>query len=105
MNAKFARIHDAASEIAYRTSVPPKQLRCHPSTGFELHQAWAEMTGAYDMGRFGPRGAIIPDYFDTRPQILGMAVETDSWLPPGMFRLCDEDGTLLYDSREGTSAL
>jgi hypothetical protein len=99
------RIHAAAMDIAHRTAVPPKQLRAHPAVAFEWQRAAMEEFGSADMGHFGPRGAMIPDYFDTRPHVLGMSVETDPWLPPDMFRLCDEDGTLLYDSREGTSAL
>lgn len=33
--------------------------------------------------------------------VLGMRFNIDDWLPPDVWRLADEHGTLLYDCREG----
>ncbi len=33
--------------------------------------------------------------------LFGMRLHTDTWLPPDVWRLADEHGTLLYDCRQG----
>lgn len=87
----------AAGDITHRTMLRPDEVRCHPETALRIDQEmWARA--------LTPHPYTIPGITENRGAV-GMRVEVDPWLPPGMFRLCDEDGTLLYDSREGTSAL
>lgn len=103
------QVHAAAMELTRRLGQRPVILRVG-------HAAWIgaetmirnnRALGASTLGRFGPPGANIPDYFDPTPGVilLGLIVELDQWLQPAAWRLCDADGTLLYDSREGTHAL
>lgn len=99
------RVLNAAQDITHRRGHPPEVIRCHPRVAIDLAHATAETVGAYDLGRFGPPGATIPDYFDTRPPLAGMPIEDDPYLPAHVWRLCDTDATLLYDCREGTPAL
>lgn len=39
--------------------------------------------------------------FTADPVLFGMHVQPDSYLPPDVWRLADEHGTLLYDCRQG----
>jgi hypothetical protein len=39
--------------------------------------------------------------FTAEPALFGMNLDTDQWLPPDVWRLADEHGTLLYDCRQG----
>lgn len=93
----------AIGKVQRRTYDRPAILRCAPNVAYEIMVTFDPLTVGADFGRFGPPGAGIPDYFDPRPGALGMRLETDEYLPPGAWRLCDEDDTLLYDCREGTS--
>lgn len=94
-----------AMDVTRRAVEAPAVLRAHPATVHRLLLASKEHHDVIALGNFGPRHAVIPDYFDTRPSVLGIAMENDDYLPEGAFRLCDEYGTLLLDSREGTHAL
>lgn len=73
----------------YRPGARDGRVRVTPALGYELavlgSQTW-------------PTG-YVPMATDSRP--FGLAVDVDEWLPPGVWRLCDDDGTLLRDCREG----
>lgn len=48
-------------------------------------------------------GPYLPPYGlePTALPVLGMQLNIDDYLPPDVWRLADEHGTLLYDCREG----
>jgi hypothetical protein len=90
--------------VEERTARRPSVLRAHPEVGYQLRVATSQDGfSATSLGRFGPPGASIPDYFDPRPGVVGLVLEHDRYLQRGAWRLCDDAGTLLYDCREGKS--
>ncbi len=89
-------ILNVASELYDRTGIRPDAVRCHPETAYHLGREQQERA-------FTPHTYTMPGITDR--SIVGIRLETDQHLPPGMWRLCDEHDTLLYDSREGTHAL
>lgn len=95
----------ASYKVEYGTARRPSVLRIAPDVHSTLAMAGARSSMPLDMslGRFGPRGANIPDYYDPRPGIVGLVVEVDGYVQRGVWRLCDDAGTLLYDCREGKS--
>jgi hypothetical protein len=105
----------AMYEVQRRRYDKPAVLRCHPSVEYALHAHREAQHFGTTSGRFGDPEPIgtwpdgqsvsVPGMFDPRHGALGMALEIDQYLPVDVWRLCDADQTLLYDCREGTSAL
>jgi hypothetical protein len=64
---------------------------------------------AYELERQSWINALKPHAFSppgiTDPHVGGLRIVVDDHLPADVWRLCDEDMTLLYDCREGTHAL
>jgi hypothetical protein len=99
-------ILQARSDLARRSRRKATVLRCSPKFHYQLLQESIELERSapglsMSLGRFGPPGANIPDWYDPRPGIIGLTIEDDGWLPPDVWRLCADDQTLLYDCREG----
>ncbi len=80
------------------------------------HRVMVERDARVEMLRVGPqlaydleaemwRRTLEPHTFRPptpyEPGPLGLTVVVDRHLPPDVWRLCDADGTLLYDCREG----
>lgn len=86
------RIHAAVQQVQHRRYLPDLELRCHPSVAIDLHREALDSSGAFMPASFAGH----------TPRLLGMEMVSDEWLPRGVWRLCDDDGTLLLDCREGT---
>jgi hypothetical protein len=95
--------------------VKPAVLRCHPKVSMALlaegrpehiGATFGQFVNAESIGTW-PDGTPVtfPGAFDPRLGALGLKIEQDMHLPVDVWRLCDADQTLLYDCREGASAL
>lgn len=78
-------------------------LRCHPGVWHELQFADPCPPTPGRPDQWGRRDTYLPQ--DGPPTIIGLTVCIDEHLPALVWRLCDEDMTLIYDCREGTNTL
>jgi hypothetical protein len=81
-----------AHRIMVERPVRVRRLQVHPQTGYELQRQMM-------IDACAPHDYRPPGLYEPGP--VGLDLETNEHLPPGVWRLADEHGTLLYDCREG----
>lgn len=88
--------------VAHDTPERPAVLRVTVRGYDEVHR-WTEYGAGAHLGRFGSAdpNAMIPDYFDPRHEVLGLAMEIGEHYPEGVWRLLSPEGDLMYDPRQG----
>lgn len=82
----------AAHRVMVDRPVRVDAVHCNPATWHQLQGVMWE--SALSGGHIAPPGL-------TEPSLLGVRLVVDPHLPPDVWRLTDEDETLLYDCREG----
>ncbi len=90
---ELTEIARQASAVMARRGIRPGMLWVGVAVGVEVYRLVADP-------------ALIHGYRAVQmgidePEVFGMRLNTDEWLPPDVWRLADEHGTLLYDCREG----
>ncbi len=80
-----------ASTVMAERGVQAGMLWVGAEVGVQLYRMAMDLHGM----TWAPVGAPMGD------DLFGMRLHTDSWLPPDVWRLADEHGTLLYDCRQG----
>lgn len=92
MAVNLDQIARQAAVIVAERAIPAGMLWIGRRAGMEIYRISLESHYAVNPYSF--------EHVDT-PPVFGMRLNIDDYLPPDVWRLADEHGTLLYDCRQG----